>query len=162
MSDIEEISDRLPKDLARLHTLAPQLIPPELLDKTIQGLISIDNMIKKGLRDGQSPVRGAENKCLTEICNKCHQWLCGDCLPRCTCEEIEEACEEACESVVEDEETKVTGGIEEIGEAKETGGTEVEETEETKETGGTEAEETEETQEACQVHCGMHPLLFLS
>lgn len=151
VSDIEEISTRLPEELARLHALAPRLIPSKLLDTTIQGLILIDKIIRRSLRNGQGPTRRAENKCLTDICSKCHQWLCGDCLPRCTCEEVVEACEEVCETVAETEVTEVTGGIEEIGEAKETEGTEVEE-----------MEGTGETQEACQVHCGMYPLLFLS
>lgn len=151
VSDIEEISTRLPEELARLHALAPRLIPSKLLDTTIQGLILIDKIIRRSLRNGQGPTRRAENKCLTDICSKCHQWLCGDCLPRCTCEEVVEACEEVCETVAEAEETEVTGGIEEIGEAMETEGTEVEE-----------MEGTEETQEACQVHCGMYPLLFPS
>lgn len=148
VSDIEEISTRLPEELARLHALAPRLIPSKLLDTTIQGPTQTDKIIRKSLRNSQGPGRRAENKCLTEICSECRQWLCGDCLPGCTCEEIGEPCEEGCERVAETEETEVTevtSGIEE------TGGTEVEE-----------MEGTQETQGACQVHCGTHPLLFPS
>lgn len=92
-SDVEEITIRLPEELARLHAL----IPSELLDTTIQGLLMIDEIIKKSLRNGGGLARG-RSRCLTEICSKCHQWLCAECLPNCTCEEV---CEEPCENVGE-------------------------------------------------------------
>lgn len=100
ISEIEEITTRLPKELARLHALAPRLIPSKLLDTTIQGLVMIDEIIKKSLRNGRGLARGG-SRCLTEICSKCHQWLCAECLPNCTCEEIKEVCEDPCETVGE-------------------------------------------------------------
>lgn len=111
ISDIEEITTRLPEELARLNALAPQLIPPGLLDTTIQGLVMIDKIIKKTLRNG----RVGESRCLTEICSKCHQWLCAECLPNCTCREIKEVCEKPCETAGENRatlHTEETGGTE--------------------------------------------------
>lgn len=53
-----------------------------------------------------------ESRCLIDICARCHQWLCADCLPICICEEIEENYEESYERIEEAREAEHIEGTE--------------------------------------------------